>query len=256
MASSTTRNSARSGSATAPSTGGSPRGDCTSYPRRVRRGAHGPHSARALDGGRPRPPSAVLSHAAAGALWDLRPSAATRIDITVRRSGRATRAGLRIHRPRDLPTDQTTTRDGIPVTTPARTILDLAATLQPRSLERLLDSAQNARLTDVPSLVALARAHTGHRGASKMLKTLDAHEPGTTLTRSELEEQHDFVFPDHRLVVEIDSWTYHRSRRAFETDRYRDQTLLVAGYRTLRITDTQLELDPHGVGATVRAALG
>jgi hypothetical protein len=129
-----------------------------------------------------------------------------------------------------------------------------------------------------PPSKPLARAHTGHRGASKLLKTLDAHEPGTSLTRSELEErflaicrQHDlphplvnhdlagrerdFVFPDHRLVVEVDSWTYHRSRRAFETDRYRDQTLLVAGYRTLRITDTQLEYDPPGVAATLTAVL-
>jgi hypothetical protein len=64
-------------------------------------------------------------------------------------------------------------------------------------------------------------------------------------------KERDFVFPDHRLVVEVDSWTYHRRRRAFETDRDRDQTLLVAGYRTLRVTDTQLELDPHGVGAAL-----
>jgi very-short-patch-repair endonuclease len=123
------------------------------------------------------------------------------------------------------------------------------------------------------------RAHPGHRGAHRLRAILGSHVAGTTRTRSGLEErflaicraqrlpqpkvnadlagkERDFVFPGHRLVVEIDSWTYHRSRRAFETDRYRDQTALVAGYRTLRVTDTQLELDPHGVGATLRAALG
>jgi hypothetical protein len=222
-------------------------------------------------------PNAVLSHAAAGALWELRASGAVIIDVTVRGPGSRKRHGLRIHRARDL-TGETTTHERIPVTTPERTILDLAATLHSRPLERLLDQAENTRLTDVPALVALARAHTGHRGASRLLKTLDAHEPGTTLTRSELEERflsicrahgfphplvnHDlagkereFVFPEQRLVVEIDSWTHHRSRRAFETDRYRDQTLLVAGYRTVRITDTQLEYDPPGVAATLSAIL-
>jgi predicted transcriptional regulator of viral defense system len=127
---------------------------------RVHRGVHavghsvltprGRWMAAVLAGG----PGAVLSHAAAGALWDLRRSAATRIDISVPRSGRAKRDGLRVHRPRNLPPDETTTHDGIPVTTPARTILDLAATLQTRPLERLLDQAENARLTDVASLVA------------------------------------------------------------------------------------------------------
>jgi hypothetical protein len=141
--------------------------------------------------------------------------------------GRRKHEGLRIHRARDL-TGQTTTRERIPVTTPARTILDLAATLQRRPLERLLDQAENARLTDVPSLVALAWAHAGHRGASRVLAALDTHEP-TTLTRSALEElflelcrdhglprpavnaavvgpEVDFVFPTQRLLVETDSW--------------------------------------------------
>jgi very-short-patch-repair endonuclease len=63
------------------------------------------------------------------------------------------------------------------------------------------------------------------------------------------------VFADQRLVVEIDSWTHHRSRHAFETDRYRDATLLLAGYRTLRFTDTQLEYAADAVAATLRVAL-
>jgi hypothetical protein len=181
------------------------------------------------------------------------------------------------HRARRL-ADHVTTHLGIPVTTPARTILDLAAVLQRRPLERLLDQAEHARLTDIAALEALARAHTGHRGAGKLLATLSAHEPGSTGTRSGLEErflalcqthglprplvnhdlagkERDLIFPEHRLVVEIDSWTHHRSRHAFENDRYRDATLLGAGYRTLRFTDTQLEAEPRSVAATVRAVL-
>jgi very-short-patch-repair endonuclease len=235
-------------------------------------GARGRYMAAVLACG----PGAVLSHASAAALWGLRPSAAVTVDVTVPRTGsRARRPRLRIHRPLAVP--DSTTHDGIPVTTPARTILDLAATLQRRPLERLLDQAENARLTDVASLAALARAHAGHRGARKLLATLTTHAPGTTLTRSGLEElflaicranglpqpkvnhdlaghERDFVFPAQLLVVEVDSWTYNRSRRAFETDRYRDAALLLAGYRTLRVTDTQLEHDPAGVAATVAAA--
>jgi predicted transcriptional regulator of viral defense system len=112
-------------------------------------------------------PGAALSHASAAALWELRASAARIVDVTVPGAGSRTRRGLRIHRARDL-TGETTTHDGIPVTTPARTILDLAATLQRRPLERLLDQAENTRLTHVAALDALARAHPGHHGASKL----------------------------------------------------------------------------------------
>src|SRR5215218_7714512 len=135
--------------------------------------AHGRWMAAVLAGGR----GAVLSHAAAGALWELHSSAATVIAVTVRRSGRARRPGLRLHRPRTLPSHEVTVHVGIPVTTPARTILDLAATLQTRPLERLLDQAENARLTDVACLVALARARPGHRGASRLLATLSRAMP-------------------------------------------------------------------------------
>jgi hypothetical protein len=217
-------------------------------------------------------PGAVLSHASAAALWGLRPSAAVIVDVTVPGTGgRRPKRGIRIHRARTL---ETTTQEAIPVTTPDRTILDLAAALQRRPLERLLDHAQNARITHVAALDALARAHTGHHGAPRLLAALHDHTPGTTLTRSELEErflalcranglpkphvnhfveakERDFVFP----VIETDSWTHHRTRRAFEDDRHRDQLLARAGWRTLRFTHRQIADDPAAVAATVRALL-
>jgi hypothetical protein len=195
------------------------------------------------------------------------------------RYGRTPRAPqVRIHRARNLD-GQTTTHDGIPVTTPARTILDLAATLQPRRLERLLDQAETARLTDVASLDALARAHAGHRGAAKLRAALGTHTPGTTLTRSGLEERFlelcrdsglpqplvnetvagvevDFFFVDTGLVIEADSWQHHRTRFAFERDRRRDATLARAGYRTLRMTHAQLTDEPRVVVDTLITALG
>jgi very-short-patch-repair endonuclease len=219
---------------------------------------------------------AVLSHAAAAALWELRPSAAATIDISVPTAGgRAKPPRLRIHRVPLLRPDELTTSRGIPVTTPARTILDLAAILQPRRLERVLDEAESRELTDVPTLEAVARAHPGHRGARRLEATLALHTPGTTLTRSELEERFlelcdanglerprvnatvagleaDFVFEADRLVVETDGYRHHRTRQAFERDRARDATVAAAGYRTLRFSYRQLTDDPRAVIAALR----
>jgi very-short-patch-repair endonuclease/predicted transcriptional regulator of viral defense system len=222
-------------------------------------------------------PGAVLSHASAAALWGLRASAATNVDVTVPGSGgRRRRPGLRVHRARSLD-GETTLHDRIPVTTAARTILDLAAVLGRRPLERLLDQAEHTAVTDVSSLVALARAHAGHRGASRLLQTLDAHVPGTTVTRSELEElflqlcrdsglptpranawvegiEVDFLFARARLIVETDGWRHHRTREAFETDRGRDARLAAAGHRTLRFTYRQIADDRGAVQRALLAA--
>jgi very-short-patch-repair endonuclease len=223
-------------------------------------------------------PDAVLSHASAAALWDLRRSAAAYTDVTVPRTGGRKRPGIRIHRPRRLPRDEVTTRDGIPVTTPARTILDMAALLTRSRLEHLLDQAEIRELTDYRSLDAIARAHSGHHGAAKLQRAIATHYAGTNLTRSDLEilfkalcRQHalpeprvnqtiagkevDFLFPAQRLIVETDSWRYHKTRHAFENDRARDVVTSLAGYRTLRFTDRRLERQPQTVAAAIAAIL-
>ena len=223
-------------------------------------------------------PGATLSHASAAALWDLRRSAATIVDVSVPgRAGRIKRPGLRIHRPRTLRASEAGTREGIPVTTPARTILDLAG-LRYIRLERILDQAEILQLTDYPALAAIANAHPHHPGAGRLRRTLDEYEAGATLKRSDLErlflaicDRHglptpkvnhtvgnkevDFLFAEQRLIVEADSWRYHRTRQAFERDRRRDAVHLRAGYRTLRVTDRQLEGRAHEVAEAVAAAL-
>ena len=224
-------------------------------------------------------PGAVLSHASAAALWGLRPSASTRISVTVPASVTRRVPGLRVHRARSLGVDEVATERGIPVTSAARTVLDLAATLSDRALERLLDQAERARLTDTPSVEAVARAHPGHRGAGRLLRVLAVHLPGTTVTRSDLEERMlalcrahalprpqvnhtvaglevDFLFATERLVVETDGWAYHRGRAAFERDHERDAVLARAGHRVLRFTHGQVVTEPGAVAATIVAALG
>ena len=221
---------------------------------------------------------AALSHASAGALWEIRASAAILIDVSVPRAGGRKRPGLRIHRAATLLADEVAVHCGIPVTTPARTLLDLAAILQPRPLERALDEAEKRELTDYPALEALARAHPGHRGARNLQRVILGHLAGTTMTKSVLEERFlelcrdhglpkplvnwwveakevDFFFAEHRLIAETDSWTHHRTRRAFENDRARDALLARAGYRTLRFTHRQIQDDPTTVAATIRSQL-
>jgi very-short-patch-repair endonuclease len=220
-------------------------------------------------------PDAALSHASAAALWGLERGEPNIVDVTARRTGRK-RPGIRIHRPRNPA--ETTTHDAIRVTTPARTILDMAATVTRSRLEHLLDQAEIRELTDYPALDALARAHPGHHGANKLTRALRSYYAGEQLTRSDLEilfkdlcrthdlptphvnqpiagKHVDFLFTEQRLIVETDSWRYHKTRRAFEDDRARDVLTTQAGYRTLRFTDRQLTRQPHPVANAIAAVL-
>ena len=221
---------------------------------------------------------AALSHASAATLWELRFGASRWIDVTIRRTGRRSRDPIRVHRPRTLAPEEITTRHGIPVTTAERTILDMAAILQRAHLEAMLDRMEIRELTDYPALAAIARAHPGHRGAARLRAALHEHLAGEQPTRSDLEvlfrqlchdhglpqprvnqriagREVDFLFAEQRLVVETDSWRYHRTRRAFEDDRARDALLLAHAYRTLRFTDRALTTRPRHVVDTIAAAL-
>ena len=222
-------------------------------------------------------PGAVLSHASAAALW--RSGRRARLGSTSASEappGAASDPGLRIHRTPTLQADEITKHQGLRVTTPARTLLDLAAILTPRALERALDEAEVKQLYDRTSLDALARAHAGERGARALTQALDEDgEP--TLTDSELEElmlalcadhdlprpeprawvaglRVDFLFAASRLVVETDGYRYHRTRRAFERDRERDAILARAGYRVLRFSHRQLTREPTMVAHTLRSS--
>ena len=221
-------------------------------------------------------PGSGLCDDDAAALWGIRRSDAARIDVVVPTPGGRSRPGLTIHR-RSLLAGELVTEDGIPVTSPARTLLDLAATLKTDALRRALDRTEILELTDYPTLDAIARAHPNHRGAGLLRAALATYLAGT-MTRSDLEDlflsicrrhglprprvnhdlagtEVDFLFVEERVIVEIDSWRYHKARRAFDQDRARDALHLTLGYRTIRFTDRQLDSDPTGVAATLQAAL-
>jgi very-short-patch-repair endonuclease len=172
----------------------------------------------------------VLSHATAAAAWDLRPSASRTVHVTVAGAARR-RAGVRVHRTRTL---EATTYRGIPITTPLRTIIDLATTLKGRP------PPDPAPLTS--GVVPLhATTHTRSELEERFLELCDNHDLPRPQTNTVIEGiEVDFVWRDQRLVVEVDGYAYHRSPTAFETDRARDATLTAAGWRVLRFTWAQI----------------
>jgi very-short-patch-repair endonuclease len=204
----------------------------------------------------------VLSHRSAGALWGLRPFNG-RIDVTVPWD-KTQRPGLLLHRA-VLASDETTTHDGIPVTTPARTQLDLAGVLQRHQLQQAINEAERLRL-DGPqpnrhptkrgtaNLRALAPpAHTRRDLEARFTTFLNDRRfpaPQTNVLIEGIEV--DCGWPDHRLVIELDSYEYHHTRAAFERDRRRDRILVAAGWRALRVTWRDLD-EPGALERELRA---
>jgi very-short-patch-repair endonuclease len=223
---------------------------------------------------------AFLSHVSAADAFGFLASASVLIHVTVRgRAGRERRAGIRVHRPRSLPNDEVTTLRGLPITTPARTILDLAASgLRDRALETALDQAEQQRVLDFAQLHALLARYPRRRG-TRLLKAQLERYSGPVDTRSRLErlvyelcDDHDlprpsentviegkvrdFYWPHRRLVVEADSYRWHRSPAALNADRERHVELTLAGYTVLRFTWEQVTRRRDYVIRALRIALG
>jgi very-short-patch-repair endonuclease len=220
-------------------------------------------------------PDAVLSHRSAAALWGIRPTSRKDVDVTVPGRSRHKREGIDPHLVRNLDPRDVTKIDGIPVTTLARTLLDLAEVVPQDHLARAIEEAERKRLFDLKAVNELLERSPGRRGRKALSVALtDAViEP---MSRSDLErmflklcrqagfprplvntliEGHevDFIWPDKGLIVEIDSYAYHHTRKAFETDRQRDAHLQIARHRVVRVGDRWLATRPDEVAATLRA---
>ena len=208
--------------------------------------------------------AALLSHHSAAALWGIRPEHRGDVHITVATGGPRSRPGIRVHRSLSL---NAAVHDGLPVTSPARTLHDIATLLPQHQLDRAVEEAQVQRLVTRDELEQLP---------GPALKRALHHEP--TLTRSEAERrllglvraarlprpetnvrvagyEVDFLWRDHRLVVEVDGFAYHATRQAFERDRVRDATLQAAGYHVVRLTWRQVATEPHAVVARLASLL-
>lgn len=217
-------------------------------------------------------PGAVLSYHQAGVLWGIRPPDGSPVDVTVPGRNVRARAGIRIHRVRELSPAEATGRHGLPVTTAERTLLDLATVLAPGELTRTVEQAQIHGLMTSALNEQLARRHPGARALEA------AHQPEPAFTRSEAEHrvlalirkarlphpsvntkvhgyEVDLLWSAQRLIVEVDGYAFHSTRAAFERDRRRDADLQSHGYRVLRITWRQLTEEPEALIALVSAAL-
>ena len=131
---------------------------------------------------------AVLSHLSAAALWELRSVDPSAIDVSVRSRNRHSRDGLRVHRPRRLDPPDTTRCRRLPVTTVARTLIDLAEVVSRRSLERALDEAEFLGLLhhQQPQLEKALERNGGRTGAARLAACMRRHDPGTTRTKNAL----------------------------------------------------------------------
>lgn len=222
---------------------------------------------------------AALSHTSALALWELRPSSATRIDVIVRTgNGLARRDGIRVHCCAAMAVDEITRHRSIAVTTVARSLLDGAAALSLAGISRAVERADGLGLFDLAKLQRLLARHRTHPGAGPLAAALELYRDDEP-TRSELEAMFvalchelglprplvnhaisgyevDFLWPEQRLVVEVDGRTTHLTRAGFERDRARDATLVVAGLRVVRFTYRRIRDEPRAVAATLRALLG
>ena len=205
--------------------------------------------------------SAVLSHGSAAAHWELLGSAAAKIDVTAAAS-RVCAEGIRLHRSRSLDARDTTSHQGIPITSVPRTVLDLAATVSSDRLKRALAQAQRLQVYDHRAITDVIARSNGHRGTGVLAKATSRNDPKWTrndyeawflalvreaglpeplVNESLAAPDHppivpDFCWPTYRLVVETDGWETHRTRAAFEADRRRDAALQAEGWRVLRFT--------------------
>jgi len=223
-------------------------------------------------------PGAVLSHRAAAACWGL---------LAASGWPEVSRPGQFRQRPRimahfsSVPRDERTLLEGIPVTTVPRTILDLAALQDRRNVERALHEAEVRRLQDRLSVFDLMRRYPGRPGSRLLEEVLaDPLAKGVPVNdfedaMADLISRHGLPTPRYNpdlvvggrcfrpdclwsaqmLIVELDGAAVHRTQKAFEHDRERDRILLAAGYRTIRVTWTQLHDEPDAIASDIRNAL-
>ena len=217
-------------------------------------------------------PEAVLSHRSAAALHGFGKWGGP-IEVTGP-THRRHKEGVRVHEA-TLEEWEVTRVEGLLVTTPLRTIRDLAAETSRDELERTIAEAQIQRKLNRPSLTSAVDQHAGRRGAVALRA---AASEGPSITRSKAERlllglvrqaglpqpetnitigryEVDALWRDRRLIVEVDGFAVHGTRRAFERDRAKDAELVAQGFRVIRITWRQLVDEPHLVVARLAVAL-
>ena len=207
---------------------------------------------------------ACLSHRSAGALFGICEERCGVVEVSVRRNGLVHREGIKVHRRPSLPSQDVGTLDRIPLTSPVRTMIDLATELPSKLLARAVNEANVLDVIDVETLRSRLDAYTGVPGAKRLVALLD--KDTFVLTQEELERlflpiarevglplplteeivngfEVDFFWPELKLVVETDGLRYHRTPSAQAKDARRDQAHTAAGYARLRFTHWQVKYE-------------
>lgn len=225
----------------------------------------------------------AASHRSAGELWELDAVPAGFLEITTPRQ--IDRPPLIAHRT-PLGNAQITTRRGIPVTDPSRTLLDLAAVLREKDVERAFESALRRRLTDIDTMVERLRlrGRSGRNGTMSWRRLLAKRDPSLVPTDSDFETlldqliarfrlpqpvrqlriqdrhgQHvktaDFAYPEQRVIIEADSIEFHMHSEAFRRDRNQTNELAALCWIVLRFTHWEVVNRPEQVAATIARTL-
>jgi very-short-patch-repair endonuclease len=220
---------------------------------------------------------ALVSHRSAAFLWGLTQVATAEVEVSILARHCRPRDGLQVHRLAHLDALDRALKNGIPTTSPARALVDLAASAAPDEVERALAEARARRLvTDSRLSDTLNRAR--NRAGVAAVRALLRHQAGPRLTRSEAERrllrliraaslpepetnarvegfEVDLLWPEARLIVEVDGFAFHGHRAAFERDRQRDMMLRDRGFEVIRVTWKQLVDQPLVVIAHIARAL-
>lgn len=226
-------------------------------------------------------PGAVLSHRSAGRAWGIFPYDPGRVEVTRDASTTSKRSLILLHRARLAADEVEEGDDGIPLTCVSRTILDLAAVVSEREVERAFHEAEVRRLTSKVSLPQLLERHPHRRGIEAVRTILGRREPAG-VTETDIEElflalldaqdlprplfnatlplrgrllRPDCMWPEQQLIAELDGRAVHGTEGAFESDRHRDRVLLAEGWRSNRITWRQLHDEAAEIAADLRAQL-
>jgi very-short-patch-repair endonuclease len=224
-------------------------------------------------------PRAVLSHSSAAALWGLSPRRQGPVEIAVvgAETGRR-RPRIKLHRTAHLLARDVRIHQGLPVTSPARTLLDYAAQATPRDAERAVDEALVVlEIVRIKELQDVLERAANHRGAPALKELLDRRGPAL-ITHSEAERRFlqlvreaglplpetqvpiagykvDFFWRDLGVAFEIDGYRFHTSRAAFDRDRHKDAALKGAAVDPNRVSRDQVIYQSLSVVANVTAAL-
>lgn len=221
---------------------------------------------------------AVLSHVTAASAWGLT-RARGAVDVTSPggNQGRQRWPGIRLHRCRFHAPHERTRRGEIPVTSVARTLFDLAEAVEFEWLRKAWEEADRLKLLRLGEVERVCERGYGRR-ALRPVRRLLAEARAAETVRSPLEERFlafcrerdvpapatnvevlghevDCLWPASKLVAELDSWEFHGHRSAFERDRARDPKLLLAGYRTIRVTHRRLDREADELAAEILGLL-